>query len=315
MQVYSYISHCQTTAFGNTEKGCFWNMQNAGNQCLFPYQTVTPSTGKEKDYETGYYNFGARYYDPVLSGLFLSVDPMSDKYPSLSPYAYCAWNPVKLVDPNGMDIIIKGRKNNITYTPGMSSDGLDSFTKQAVNALNTIYAVKAGKELIDDLSKSSNNYKIVKSNLNGFDIDDGNTLKAYKKQFLTDPKYEGGYDALRDKNSIEGGSGGIIRWNPSGTLLPTTENSGSINSMIDLAHEMFHAKDANHGLLDDRSECGVKRDEWQAVYNENILRGQMDLPLRTHYETLYDESGAYKGGSGPNMLNDGQPIKPIWYEQ
>ena len=58
-------------------------------------------TGKEKDSETGFYYFGARYYDPALSGLFISVDPMSDKYPSISPYAYCAWNPVKLVDPNG----------------------------------------------------------------------------------------------------------------------------------------------------------------------------------------------------------------------
>ena len=33
--------------------------------------------------------------------LWLSVDPMADKYPSISPYAYCAWNPVKLVDPDG----------------------------------------------------------------------------------------------------------------------------------------------------------------------------------------------------------------------
>ena len=58
-------------------------------------------TGKEKDSETGFYYFEARYYDPALSGLFLSVDPMADKYPSVSPYAYCAWNPVKLVDPDG----------------------------------------------------------------------------------------------------------------------------------------------------------------------------------------------------------------------
>ena len=35
---------------------------------------------------------------------WLSVDPMADKYPSLSPYAYCAWNPIKLVDPDGEDI-------------------------------------------------------------------------------------------------------------------------------------------------------------------------------------------------------------------
>ena len=26
---------------------------------------------------------------------------MADKYPSISPYAYCAWTPVKLVDPDG----------------------------------------------------------------------------------------------------------------------------------------------------------------------------------------------------------------------
>ncbi len=61
------------------------------------------STGKEKDSETGYYYFGARYYNPDLS-LWLSVDPMSDKYPSLSPYNYCAWNPMKIVDPDGEDI-------------------------------------------------------------------------------------------------------------------------------------------------------------------------------------------------------------------
>ena len=61
-------------------------------------------TGKEKDEETGYSYFGARYYDSGLSGLFLSVDPMADKYLSLSPYVYCAWNPLKLVDPDGKDI-------------------------------------------------------------------------------------------------------------------------------------------------------------------------------------------------------------------
>ena len=39
--------------------------------------------------------------DHELMTMWLSVDPLADKYPSLSPYAYCAWNPVKLVDPDG----------------------------------------------------------------------------------------------------------------------------------------------------------------------------------------------------------------------
>ena len=34
--------------------------------------------------------------------MWLSVDPLSDKYPHISPYAYCGNNPVKYIDPNGM---------------------------------------------------------------------------------------------------------------------------------------------------------------------------------------------------------------------
>ena len=79
-------------------------------QTNLKYSTETPpkypqsSTGKERDSETGFSYFGARYYDSDLMTGWLSVDPMSDKYPSLSPYAYCGWNPVRLVDPDGKEI-------------------------------------------------------------------------------------------------------------------------------------------------------------------------------------------------------------------
>jgi RHS repeat-associated protein len=62
-------------------------------------------TGKERDSETGYGYFGARYMDHELMTMWLSVDPMADKYPSISPYAYCAWNPIIAKDPNGMDSV------------------------------------------------------------------------------------------------------------------------------------------------------------------------------------------------------------------
>jgi len=64
---------------------------------------VCSFTGKERDEETGYGYFGARYMDHELMTMWLSVDPMSGKYPSISPYAYCAWNPIKLVDPDGRE--------------------------------------------------------------------------------------------------------------------------------------------------------------------------------------------------------------------
>ncbi len=58
-------------------------------------------TAKELDNETSYTYFGARYYDSELSG-WLSIDPMSDKRSWVSPYSYCQWNPLILVDPSGM---------------------------------------------------------------------------------------------------------------------------------------------------------------------------------------------------------------------
>ena len=53
--------------------------------------------GKEKDEETGMYYYGARYYIPELS-IWGSVDPLSDKCPTMSPFMYCEENPVVLVD-------------------------------------------------------------------------------------------------------------------------------------------------------------------------------------------------------------------------
>ena len=63
-------------------------------------------SAKERDSETGLSYFGSRYYSSDLS-IWLSVDPMSGKYPSLSPYVYCADNPVRLVDPDGEEIYVR----------------------------------------------------------------------------------------------------------------------------------------------------------------------------------------------------------------
>ena len=67
-------------------------------------------SGKEKDEETGYSYFGARYYNSDLS-IWLSVDPLAGKYPSSSPYVYCLNNPIKLIDPDGMKVVIPGEED------------------------------------------------------------------------------------------------------------------------------------------------------------------------------------------------------------
>lgn len=70
------------------------------NQIPYGYDERFKFTGKERDAETGYDYFGARYYWSAL-GHFISPDPLSGKTPDISSYAYCGWNPVNRIDPDG----------------------------------------------------------------------------------------------------------------------------------------------------------------------------------------------------------------------
>ena len=91
----------------------------------------------------------ARYYPsaPLRNrnsdlSILLSVDPLSDKYPNLSPYTYCAGNPVRLVDKDGRDfeIVVNEEKKTITikaqyYTENENKEslqkGLDVWNNQS----------------------------------------------------------------------------------------------------------------------------------------------------------------------------------------
>ncbi|MFY1047332.1 RHS repeat-associated core domain-containing protein [Chryseobacterium sp. GP-SGM7] len=65
----------------------------------FSYDNPYKYNAKEFDASTGYYYYGARYYDPKRS-FWLSVDPLAEI--TMSPYAY-VWNdPVNFADPTGM---------------------------------------------------------------------------------------------------------------------------------------------------------------------------------------------------------------------
>ena len=49
------------------------------------------------------YDYGARMQDGMR---FTTVDPLAEKYYSISPYAYCLNNPVKNIDPDGKDVVV-----------------------------------------------------------------------------------------------------------------------------------------------------------------------------------------------------------------
>ena len=70
--------------------------------------------GKELDLMHGlkWYDYGARMYDPILL-TWNAIDPLCEEYYGISPYVYCKDNPIKYLDPNGLDGLISIFGNNI----------------------------------------------------------------------------------------------------------------------------------------------------------------------------------------------------------
>jgi RHS repeat-associated protein len=85
------IQHLQYLPFGETRI----DQRKTGWSSRYSF------SGKEKDEESGYSYFGARYYNSDLS-IWLSVDPLASAAPHQSPYAYCSNHPINRIDPNGM---------------------------------------------------------------------------------------------------------------------------------------------------------------------------------------------------------------------
>jgi RHS repeat-associated protein len=171
------------------------------------FETPYKFNGKEKDEETGYNYYGARYYSDNLS-IFLSTDPLSDKFPNLSSYAYCTNNPVMLIDPDGRDVVLTredGRKYNYGKDP--KYDGTDKFILQGIATLDKINSTEAGGKLLSNLIGSEGVYNITNGS-----------------------SEEGTGNFLGNKN----GKGGTLNMN--GDMSLTT-----------LSHELFHGYQHENG--------------------------------------------------------------------
>jgi hypothetical protein len=80
------------------------------------------------------YDFEARQLMTRVP-LFMSIDPLCEKYYWISPYAYCLNNPVKYVDPDGKDIRLYNITKNDANGNGVPQKGLSSTTEAAMKDL------------------------------------------------------------------------------------------------------------------------------------------------------------------------------------
>ena len=111
-------------------------------------------TGKELDKLNGLnmYDFGARWYDVAGVPMWTSIDPLAEKYYHVTPYSYCAGNPVNMIDPDGRKIVL---------AEGVS----DSFRNDYEQTIKA-FQIKGCGDVWKELNNSSNVYTLTESNSN-----------------------------------------------------------------------------------------------------------------------------------------------------
>jgi RHS repeat-associated protein len=101
----------------------------SNEQNLQPYKY----SGKEQETMMGLtqYDFHARTLDYTCAR-FTTPDPLAEKYYSISPYAYCAGNPMRYIDPTGMKFGDYYRNDGVY----LGSDGIDDNKVYLASGIN-----------------------------------------------------------------------------------------------------------------------------------------------------------------------------------
>lgn len=127
---------------------------NASNSQLQPYKY----SSKELDRENGLdlYDSQARWFDPMLP-LTTTQDPLAEKYYSISPYTWCAGNPVKYFDPNSLDWVMGNKDQSIKW--------FDNVMSSKQTPIGYKYIGKSDNDILSMLYLNINFSNIVSNNI------------------------------------------------------------------------------------------------------------------------------------------------------
>jgi hypothetical protein len=170
-------------------------------------------------------------------------DPLSEKYYSLSPYMYCAGNPLRYIDPNGEDIVLYGSGE---------------------------YMLAVLQELLKLMKESKEGaYQVQQA------IQSENTLVIFDPHYEVDHaeiKYgDGTYSTLGfDLNKVNG-------------TYDESDGGVEHNAQTVLGHEISHFNSNMNVGDKLYVNNNISADEVHAVEVENRIRKDLGMQERTHY--------------------------------
>jgi len=265
--------------------------------------------GKELQEEFGInvYDFGARNYMPDL-GRWSNVDPLAEKYLSISPYTYTANNPVFFIDPDGMQVINgetarrerletqnNAQKENIQqkYSGNLNmsrsdfqsdsdfnsyKSSVDSFNKVG-EALSESKATEANIQLaIDDFKETDpTNFNLV-DNLTYID-GNGNTQNIDVKIIEGGAAaYGGAFTSVAFNNKQDGSFNSI-------ESITTTMDFSIVNPISNvLPHEMGHGYNAAKNPVQYKNDTTLLN--CQDPANRNTFQAKTAKDWQARYDIL-----------------------------
>ena len=238
--------------------------------------------GKEFDnmYGLNTYDYGARQYNPV-TGRWDRMDPLCEKYYPTSPFAYCANNPINVIDPDGNEIYLVGTHKEqlalLRQLQSLTNDNLFMNKKTGLVSIggkrweNQNKNLPIGTSLIKELVATNKQVDIQTNSDNRF--------------------HEWEYEHQESNASNGKGADCTISVDLNGFKTVMVENKESktkqkVSGYIALGHELVHAYRATKGVAsqDNKEEelitTGIKGN---FPYSENKIREEHGLPKRIEY--------------------------------